>query len=128
MIDWDVDEIERMDEHYSKVMNPSVNFKYFCRHFEEIYRMSLEDEVLMPDIFNDITFYTFNGVNARYKLLTTSNNDDVTEKLVPQRMKQRAQRQEAHNRGVEAYYEFVIREVEEFVERYPFWKELLRYK
>lgn len=41
-------------------------------------------------------------------------------------MKQRAKRQEAHNKGLDYYYAFMMGEVEDFVKRYPFWKDLIR--
>lgn len=127
MIDWDFDEIDKIDKHYRKVLKPGINFNYFCRHFEEIYRMSIDDELLIPDIFNDITYYTFNGINAKDKLLFVADKEkEVTEKLLAKRMAQRAQRQESRNRGMEYYYQFITGEVEEFVKKYPFWKELLR--
>lgn len=125
MIDWDFVEIKKMDEHYKEILNPSVNLIYFCHHFNEIIRICMDEEVLLPDIFNDITYYTINGVNARYKVLLV-NEEEITEKLLPQRMKQRAQRQKAHYNGINEYYKFMMREVEEFVEKYPFWKDLIR--
>ena len=125
MIDWDFIEIEKIDKHYKEILNPSVNLKYFCNHYEEIIRISMAEEVLLPDIFNDITYYTLNGINARYKVLLV-NEEEVTEKLVPQRMKQRAQRQEARYKGIGEYYKFMMREEIEFVEKYPFWKDLIR--
>lgn len=127
MIDWNAREITLMDKHYQEILNPSVNLIYFCRHFEEIYSMTIDDEILLPDIFNDITYYTSNGINARYKVLIHPKKEEETlEKLLPERMKQRAKRQEAHNKGLEEYYDFMIGEVEEFIRIYPFWKELLR--
>ncbi len=125
MIDWDYTEIEKIDKHYKEILNPSVNLIYFCNHYEEIIRISMAEEVLLPDIFNDITYYTINGVNARYKVLVV-DEENISEKLLPQRMKQRAQRQKAHNMGINEYYQFMIKEVEEFVEKYPFWKDLIR--
>lgn len=127
MIDWDTKAIEKIEKHYQKILKPSINFNYFCRHFEEIYRMSTNEGVLIPDIFNDITYYTFNGVNARYKLLFGAEEDkEITEKLLVKRMKQRAQRQEARNNGLDEYYKFIIKEIEDFIKIYPFWKELLK--
>lgn len=41
-------------------------------------------------------------------------------------MKQRANRQYARNNGIDEYYKFIVEEVEDFIEKYPFWKELLR--
>jgi len=41
-------------------------------------------------------------------------------------MKQRAQRQEARNNGLDEYYNFIIKEIEDFIKIYPFWKELLK--
>lgn len=129
MIDWDMKEILEIDKHYKKVLNPSVNLIYFCRHFEEIYRMTANEKEIIPDIFNDITYYTFNGVNARYKLLFGAEEDkEISEVLLIKRMKQRAKRQEARNKGLDEYYDFMIKEVEEFVVKYPFWKELLWHK
>lgn len=127
MIDWDVKTITLMDKHYQEILNPSVNLIYFCRHFEDIYTMTMNEEVLLPDIFNDITYYTSNGINARYKVLYfPKREEEITEKLLPQRMKQRAKRQEAHNQGLDKYYAFMMKEVEDFVKRYPFWKDLIR--
>ena len=127
MIDWDLYEIEKIDRHFRQMLHPSVNLLFFCRNFEQIYPMTISDEVLLPDIFNDITYYTINGVNARYKvLISTKDNEDIAEKLLPERMKQRARRQEAHNKGLDEYYEFMMNEVIEFVEKYPFWKQLIR--
>lgn len=127
MIDWDAKTITLMDKHYQEILNPSVNLIYFCRHFEEIYTMAMNEEVLIPDIFNDIMYYTSNGINARYKVLySPKREEEITEKLLPQRMKQRAKRQEAHNKGLNYYYAFMVEEVEDFVKRYPFWKDLIR--
>lgn len=126
MIDWDVYEIEQIDNHFRKILHPSVNILFFCKNFEQIYYMALNDEVLLPDIFNDITFYTLNGINAKYKILFSPNEEEIIERLLPQRMRQRARRQEAHNKGLKEYYEFMMEEVMEFVEKYPFWKELIR--
>ncbi len=127
MIDWDAKEITMIDKHYQEILDPSVNLIYFCHHFEEIYTMTMNDEILMPDIFNDITYYTSNGINARYKILISpKKEEEVQQKLLPHRMKQRAKRQEAHNKGLKDYYDFMIKEVEEFIKIYPFWKELLR--
>ena len=56
MIDWDTKTITLMDKHYQEILKPSVNLIYFCRHFEEIYTMAMNEEVLIPDIFNDIMF------------------------------------------------------------------------
>ena len=127
MIDWDMEEIEKIDKHYRKILHPSVNLEYFCIHFEEIYRMAVEEEVLIPDIFNDITYYTYNGVNARYKLLFSADyEDDIAERMVEKRMFQRANRQASRNRGLQEYYDFMIEEVKNFVEKYPFWSPLLR--
>ena len=120
-------EIEKIEKHYQEILSPSVNLTYFCRHFEDIYRMAMDEEVLIPDIFNDITYYTINGINARYKLLFFPKfEEETTEKLLAKRMRQRAERQEARNKGLENYYEFMINEVIEFVERYPFWNVLLK--
>lgn len=116
-----------MDKHYQEILYPSVNLIYFCRHFEEIYTMTMNEEVLLPDIFHDVMFYTLNGINARYKVLySPKKEEEITEKLLPQRMKQRANRQEAHNNGLDSYYSFMMGEIEEFVKRYPFWKDLIR--
>ena len=41
-------------------------------------------------------------------------------------MKQIAKRQEAHHQGLDEYYAFMMKEVEDFVKRYPFWKDLIR--
>lgn len=129
MIDWDIKEIEKIEQHYKKTLNPSLNLTYFCRHFEEIYRLLTDEEELLPDILNDITYYTFNGINAKYKVLISADKDkQQTEKLLARRMKQRAQRQEARNKGLTEYHNFIINEVEEFIKKYPYWKELLRYK
>lgn len=127
MIDWDLTTIKKIDEHYQNVLNPSIDFIYFTRHFEEIYRLSLDEEELIPDILNDITYYTFNGVNAKYKLLFLSDNDmELSDRMLAKRMKQRANRQYARNNGIDEYYKFIVEEVEDFIEKYPFWKELLR--
>ncbi|WP_323735554.1 hypothetical protein PXD04_06550 [Methanosphaera sp. ISO3-F5] len=129
MIDWDIKEIEKIEQHYKKTLNPSLNLTYFCRHFEEIYRLLTDEEELLPDILNDITYYTINGINAKYKVLISADTDkQQTEKLLARRMKQRAQRQEARNKGLTEYHKFIIKEVAEFIKKYPYWKELLRYK
>ena len=129
MIDWDIKEIEKIEQHYKKTLNPSLNLTYFCRHFEEIYRLLTDEEELLPDILNDITYYTINGINAKYKVLISADTDkQQTEKLLARRMKQRAQRQEARNKGLTEYHNFIIKEVAEFIKKYPYWKELLRYK
>ncbi|RAP53440.1 MAG: hypothetical protein BZ138_00915 [Methanosphaera sp. rholeuAM270] len=128
MIDWDKKSIERIDRHYREVLYPSINFTYFCRHFEEIYKVLLNEEEILPDILNDITFYTFNGINARYKILVNADEDKKNaEKLLSKITEQKLKRQEARNRGLSEYHSFIIREVEDFIEKYPFWKEMLRY-
>lgn len=129
MIDWDIRELEKIEKHYKTILNPSINITYFCRHFEEIFVLLTSEEELLPDILNDLTFYTLNGVNAKYKILIAAERDkEVTEKLLIKRMKQRADRQKARNKGLSDYYNFIISEIEEFIEKYPFWKDLLFYK
>ena len=87
----------------------------------------MNEEVLIPNIFNDITYYTSNGINARYKVLYSPTKEEkIAERLLPQRKEQIAKRQEAHNQGLDEYYDFLMKEVEEFVKRYPFWKDLIR--
>ncbi len=127
MIDWDAREIIKLDEHYMEILNPSVNLVYFCKHFEEIYTLTMNEEVLLPDIFNDITYYTLNGINARYKILySPKKEEEIAEKLAPEREKQRIKRQEAYNKGLTEYYDFMVEEVQGFVKKYPFWKDLIR--
>lgn len=129
MIDWDIKELEKIEKHYKTILNPSINITYFCRHFEEIYILITNEEELLPDILNDLTYYTINGINAKHKILFGADIDkEVTEKLVNKRMKQIAHRQEAREEGLTEYYNFMTREVEDFVSKYPFWKELLSYK
>jgi hypothetical protein len=127
MIDWDAAEIKMIDKHYREVLEPSIDFIYFCQHFEEMYKVTTSDGVLLPDILNDITFYTLNGINAKYKILVfTKDDEELTEKLTSKRMEQRAKRQEAHSKGLTEYHEFILGEVKDFVEKYPFWNRLLR--
>ncbi|RAP54465.1 MAG: hypothetical protein BZ137_02215 [Methanosphaera sp. rholeuAM130] len=126
MIDWNYDLIRTINEHYNKILNPSVDLIYFIRNFEEIYRMSISDEVLLPDIFQDVMLYTFNGINAKNKIILSENEEFIINNVLEQkRVVQQQKRQEAYEKDLDSYYKFIIDEVIEFVERYPFWSQLI---
>ncbi|MDO5826181.1 MAG: hypothetical protein Q4Q22_07360 [Methanosphaera sp.] len=126
MIDWNYDLIRTINEHYNKILNPSVDLIYFIRNFEEIYRMSISDEILLPDIFQDVMLYTFNGINAKNKIILSENEEFIINNVLEQkRVVQQQKRQEAYEKDLDSYYKFIIDEVIEFVERYPFWSQLI---
>lgn len=126
MIDWNYDLIRTINEHYNKILNPSVDLIYFIRNFEEIYRMSISDEVLLPDIFQDVMLYTFNGINAKNKIILSENEEFIINNVLEQkRVVQQQKRQEAYEKDLDSYYKFIIDEVIEFVEIYPFWSQLI---
>lgn len=126
MIDWNYNLIQSINKHYDIILDPSVDLMYFIKNFEEIYRMSISDEVLLPDIFQDVMSYTFNGINARHKLvLSEEENFKLDTVLAEKRVIQQAKRHEAYDKGLDDYYDFIIGEVIEFVEIYPFWSQLV---
>lgn len=126
MIDWNYDLIRTINNHYNRILNPSVDLFYFIRNFEEIYRMSISDEVLLPDIFHDVMLYTLNGVNAKNKIIISEEEQFILETVLEQRrVIQQENRQKAYEEGLDAYYKFIVDEVIEFVEAYPFWNQLI---
>lgn len=127
MIDWDYERIDDMQKHYDEVFDPQVDFHYFTRNFEEIYRMSLYDGVLLPDILNDVTYYTTNGVNAKDKILFPPTFNDSLLKRISEDLKtQRDRRMNALGRGITTLYRFQVKEVVDFVKRYPQWSDLIK--
>ncbi|MBR3214122.1 MAG: hypothetical protein IKF79_06385 [Methanosphaera sp.] len=126
MIDWNYDLIRTINNHYNRILNPSVDLFYFIRNFEEIYRMSISDEVLLPDIFHDVMLYTLNNVNARNKIIISEEEQFILDNVLEQkRVIQQENRQKAYEKGLDAYYKFIVDEVIEFVELYPFWSQLI---
>ena len=126
MIDWNYDLIRTINNHYNRILNPSVDLFYFIRNFEEIYRMSISDEVLLPDIFHDVMLYTLNNVNARNKIIISEEEQFILDNILEQkRVIQQENRQKAYEKGLDAYYKFIVDEVIEFVELYPFWSQLI---
>lgn len=126
MIDWNYDLIRTINNHYNRILNPSVDLFYFIRNFEEIYRMSISDEVLLPDIFHDVMLYTLNNVNARNKIIISEEEQFILDNVLEQkRVIQQENRQKAYEEGLDAYYKFIVDEVIEFVELYPFWSQLI---
>ncbi len=126
MIDWNYDLIRTINNHYNRILNPSVDLFYFIRNFEEIYRMSISDEVLLPDIFHDVMLYTLNNVNARNKIIISEEEQFILDNVLEQkRVIQQENRQKAYEKGLDAYYKFIVDEVLEFVELYPFWSQLI---
>ncbi|AWX32170.1 hypothetical protein [Methanosphaera sp. BMS] len=126
MIDWNYDLIRTINNHYNRILNPSVDLFYFIRNFEEIYRMSISDEVLLPDIFHDVMLYTLNNVNARNKIIISEEEQFILDNILEQkRVIQQEKRQKAYEEGLDAYYKFIVDEVIEFVELYPFWSQLI---
>lgn len=126
MIDWNYNLIRTINDHYNRILNPSINLIYFIRNFEEIYRMSISDEILLPDIFQDVMMYTLNDVNARNKILLSKEEQFKLDTVLDQkRIVQQENRQKAYEEGLDAYYKFIVDEVIEFVEVYPFWNQLI---
>lgn len=124
MIDWDEKTIEQIDLHYRKILSPSINFKYFCRYFEQIYPIITDNDEILPDILNDITFYTLNGINAKDKIITPLPTKDKEEKIYNKIKKQKNHRHMAMTRGISEYYQFIQDELDEFVKKHPYWKEI----
>ena len=117
MIDWNYDLIRTINNHYNRILNPSVDLFYFIRNFEEIYRMSISDEVLLPDIFHDVMLYTLNNVNARNKIIISEEEQFILDNVLEQkRVIQQENRQKAYEKGLDTYYKFIVDEVIEFVE------------
>lgn len=126
MIDWNYNLIQTINDHYNTILNPGINLNYFIRNFEQIYRTSIADEVILPDIFQDVMCYTFNGINAKDKLILSSKEEEILDSiLIDKRLEQTAKRQEAIEKSMDEYYKFMIEEVLEFVDKYPYWSELI---
>lgn len=88
--------------------------------------MSISDEILLPDIFQDVMMYTLNDVNARNKILLSKEEQFKLDTVLDQkRIIQQENRQKAYEEGLDAYYKFIVDEVIEFVEVYPFWNQLI---
>ena len=88
--------------------------------------MSISDEILLPDIFQDVMMYTLNDVNARNKILLSKEEQFKLDTVLDQkRIVQQENRQKAYEEGLDAYYKFIVDEVIEFVEVYPFWNQLI---
>ena len=88
--------------------------------------MSISDEILLPDIFQDVMMYTLNDVNARNKILLSEEEQFKLDTVLDQkRIIQQENRQKAYEEGLDAYYKFIVDEVIEFVEVYPFWNQLI---
>ncbi|WP_455645646.1 hypothetical protein [Methanosphaera sp.] len=124
MIDWDINMIKQVDEHYNSIFNPQVNFFYFAKRFEAIYNLVTSDGEILPDLFNDITYYTINGINAKYKVLVPIS-DEVRDEILAKRVVQKANREKALNEGIESYYDFLFDDIMKFIKLYPEWKLLL---
>ncbi|OED29629.1 hypothetical protein [Methanosphaera sp. WGK6] len=118
MIDWDVKMIKLVDEYYNSIFNQKIDFIYFVNHFEPIYRSITYDGNILPDLFNDITYYTVNGVNAKYKVLVPVS-DDIWEDILAKRVVQKSYREKAWNSSLDDYYDFLLDEIIELIRVYP---------
>lgn len=129
MIDWDIQYIEEIQHHYNEVFDGKLNLIYLIHNFEQIYRLSLRDKILLPDLFQDIMLYTFNGVNARDKFLYSDKEIEIIDEfLEEERIKQRQRRDEAISNGLDDYYNFLQDELRFFVKEYPFWSRVFEEK
>lgn len=125
MIDWNIKEILNIQDHYNEIFTQNLDLIYFVKHFEEIYRWIYDDVVILPDLLNDITYYTVNGVNAKDKMIFNIDDDKIiSEKLMNKKLKQKQLRHDAINRGLKDYYNFLNNELVNFIEKYPQWKQI----
>lgn len=67
MIDWDIDSIKKVESHYNNIFNPKLDLIYFTKTFESMYKFITNEGEVLPDLLNDLTYYTKDGINAKYK-------------------------------------------------------------
>lgn len=125
MIDWNSRAILKIEDHYNELFNPKLNLEYFSKHYEEIYRVITPEGEILPDLLNDITYYTTNGINARYKILLPKLDKKTEKKLIVNRMRQKAKRRSALERSIYSYYRFLLCEIIDFTKKYPHWNKIL---
>ena len=80
MIDWDISYIQELEDHYNEIFEEHLNLVYFTNNFENIYRLTIRDKFLLPDLFHDVMLYTFNGINARDKMMYSEKELEILEK------------------------------------------------
>ena len=125
MIDWDYKEIERIEDHYNKIFPEKINLKYFTSHFEEIYKITIQDKEILPDLLDNITYYTLNGINAKHKILLHPIDEEIKLDLFKKRTIQRIKRRKALEKDLNKLYQFQVEEIKEFTINYPQWKQLI---
>lgn len=128
MMDWDYDEIEKIQNHYNKLFPVKLNLFFFIQHYEDMYKYTLNDMNILPDLLDNISYYTKNGVCAKHKILLHPKDEEKAEKLFIKRHKQREKRSKSLEKGLMNLYLFQIREIEDFIKLYPQWKDLISKK
>lgn len=127
MIDWDISYIQELEDHYNEIFEEHLNLVYFTNNFENIYRLTIRDKFLLPDLFHDVMLYTFNGINARDKMMYSEKELEILEEVLEEeRINQRKKRHDVIDKNLEAYYEFLQEELREFIKKYPFWENVFR--
>lgn len=127
MIDWDIDSIKKVESHYNNIFNPKLDLIYFTKTFESMYRFITNEGEVLPDLLNDLTYYTKDGINAKYKLIMPTIDDDKTKsELARHRLKQKIFRKEALEKSVDSYFNYLLEDIEEFTDKYPQYQNILR--
>lgn len=128
MIDWDYKEIEKIEKHYNQIFPVKLNLSFFMMHYEEIYRITCSDMNILPDLLDNIAYYTSNGVNAKHKIILHQKDEEKIEKLYVKRFEQRERKALELSKGLSNLYEFQINEIRDFIKIYPQWKNLMQEK
>ena len=127
MIDWDMSYIRELEDHYNEIFDGQLNLIYFTQNFEYIYRLSLREKYLLPDLLQDVMLYTFNGINARDKIMYSEKELEIIEEVLEEkRINQRMRRHDAIDKSLDSYYEFLQNELREFSKKYPFWSKVFK--
>lgn len=114
-----------MTNEKSEFVNIQLNYTYIAENYEEIYIKTYKNGDILPTMFDDVNLaYPGTPVND----ITLPEVDDEVNDLIRQKKLARRQVEIKHfSRSIshEAWFEHLEKEVEEFVEKYPEYRECI---
>lgn len=118
-INWDKEKINTLTKENKET---KINYNYLAKHFKEIYLTTLQDGILLPELFESIEYCTTDNTNALETIIIPELPENTREKLSKKRMERMLK---LSTKSQEEIKNKLNKEVKEFTEKYPQWKEIL---
>lgn len=118
-INWDEEKINALTKENKET---KINYNYLAEHFKEIYLTTLQDSILLPELFESIEYCTTDNTNVLKTIIIPELPENTREKLSKKRMERMLK---LSTKSQEEVKNELNKEVKEFTEKYPQWKEIL---